>query len=86
MVGILVLWIVMLITSQFNYLKAFRVSVLAYMLVSLTFSVSIVFQFIRNNKIEPTNLLAYRFFAILGAVVAIGVWLVFLYPLSWVKT
>ena len=86
MVGILVLWVVMLITNQFNYLKTFRASALAYTFVSLAFSVSIVFQFIRNNKIEPNGLLAYRFVAILGAVIAIAIWLVFLYPLSWLKT
>jgi len=75
----------MIVTNQFNYLKAFKASVVIYLPVSLVFSVTVVIQLLRHYKIDPTNMLVIRGVVILGAIVSVGIWFIILYPISWLN-
>jgi len=81
MVSTLVLGAVMVISSQVNHTAILGPSALAYVLVSLVFSISAFLLLLRHYKITSENYILMRVIAIVGAVICFGIWAVLIYPM-----
>jgi hypothetical protein len=72
-----------LITSAFTEQVAIiKLSGLLYMLFSLVLSVSFFMLTLRHYKITSNNDILIRIIAIVGAMVCCGIWVVLIYPIS----
>ena len=82
MVSILVLGAIIVLSNQFNQISIIKLSSLLYMVLSLVFSVSVFMLFLRHYKITSNHDILMRIIAIVGAVVCCSIWVVLIYPIS----
>lgn len=78
----LILATVVAISAQTNYIAINMWSTLAYVIISLVFTVSIFMLCIRHYKITSEHDLVMRIVAIIGAVFCCGVWVLLVYPIT----
>lgn len=79
-IAMLALCVVLLISSQLNYTEVVNAVGLAYIAVSLVFSVTLFMLLLRRYGISPRGDLALRAVAILGAGLVCCLWVVLVYP------
>jgi amino acid transporter len=79
-VGMLALLVVLFIFNGQSYTKLITVAGLAYLAVSLAFSIAGFILVLRRFGVAPDRDLAIRGLAILGAVIVFCVWAVLVYP------
>ncbi|MFS1525420.1 hypothetical protein ACL7TT_15125 [Microbulbifer sp. 2304DJ12-6] len=82
MASTLLLGIFIVISSLINQIAIMQSFALAYMAVSLVFSVSTFMLILRHYKITSGNDILVRFIAIIGAVFCCCIWLVLFYPVA----
>lgn len=81
--GLLLLSLVLLILSQLSYEGVLSAAGIAYLVVSLAFSVSAFILVLRHLGISPRHDLAIRAVVILGSVFMYFLWVVLVYPIDW---
>jgi len=79
-IAMLALCVVLLVSSQWNYTEVVSAAGLAYMAVSLVFSITLVMLLLRRYGISPRGDLAFRAVAILGAGLVFCIWFALVYP------
>lgn len=76
----LALCVVLLVSSQLNHAELLNAAGLAYIAVSLVFSIALFILLLRRYGISPKGDLALRVVAILGAVLVLCIWFALVYP------
>src|SRR5690554_5683196 len=77
--AMLALCVVLLASSQLNYTDVVNVAGLAYIVVSLVFSVTLFMLLLRRYGISPRGDLALRAVALLGAALVACIWFALAY-------
>jgi hypothetical protein len=82
MVSTLVLGAILIISALIDQVAIMKLSGLLYLIFSLVFSVSFFMLILRHYKITSNNDILMRIIAIFGAAVCSGIWIVLIYPIS----
>jgi hypothetical protein len=82
MVITLVLGAILIIFALTEQVAMIRLSGLLYLIFSLVLSVSCFMLILRHYKITSNNDILMRIIAMVGAIVCCGIWVVLIYPIS----
>ena len=82
MISTLVLGAILIISALTEQLAIIKLSGLLYLIFSLVLSVSFFMLILRHYKITSNNDILMRIIAIVGAMVCCGIWVVLIYPIS----
>jgi hypothetical protein len=82
MLSTLVLGAILIISALIDQVVITKLSGLLYLIFSLVFSVSFFMLILRHYKITSNNDILMRIIAMVGAAVCSGIWIVLIYPIS----
>jgi hypothetical protein len=80
--SILMLGTIIITSDQSNHIAIFNSSVLAYMLASLIFSVSVFMLCLRHFQVTSGDGIVIRLIAIIGALFCFSIWVALVYPIT----